>query len=141
MEDFDTQALATARKMIDRIHREVELLAAIASGPRMAYPILRDNRITVDSFTQDDTRCLFVLLEHIGNDQGPPWDAQRMMLMARDLLRKVNCWDDNDLREFVSGSIWGPGPLLRLFTCCDFSLPMLNRSIIALRNEALHVTQ
>jgi hypothetical protein len=57
--------------------REVELLAAVAGAPRRARPILRDHGVTVDWFTEDDTRAIFVVIESAGAPPGARGESSR----------------------------------------------------------------
>lgn len=139
-EFFEPNALAHAKRCRDRYHREVELLVVLAADPMLARAAIRDLKITVDWFEGEDTRCLFVLIEHVGQQEGPGWKLERILPMARELLKGVGNWDDDRSHMWVTNGRWGPGPLVRLFTCCDFDPQMIHRCAVALRNEVLHVT-
>ncbi len=130
---FEPNAMAAAKHFRDRFHREVELLVTIAASPLRARSVLRDLNITVDWFDSDDTRCLFCLLEHLG--QGPnPVPIDESLKMAMQLLKNLDFWDPTEERDYLIGR-WGPGPLIRLFHCCDFDPVLIQTAAIALREE------
>jgi hypothetical protein len=75
-EFFEPNAMAAAKHLHDRFHREMELLVTIAASPLGARSVVRDLNITVDWFDSDDTRCLFCLLEHLARNQTRfPWNS------------------------------------------------------------------
>jgi hypothetical protein len=59
---------------------------------------------------------------------------EQSVKMAMQLLKNLGCWDPTEERDYFIGR-WGPGPLIRLFACCDFDPVLIKRAAFALGQE------
>jgi hypothetical protein len=94
----------------DRARIELDLLLNLTGGVRQGLAILSDLGITAEHFAEDDCRAIFIAIRY-----GVDRDTTERAKLCRSALRHLHLWDDNDLRDFVGGMRWGPGPLAALF--------------------------
>ena len=83
--------ILAAKLLNEHYRRELELLASIASGPRPGRAILEAAGFTIDSFTADDSRAIFIVLREAGDATYgiAPWSGGKLARMCRGCLDAV----------------------------------------------------
>jgi hypothetical protein len=120
----DIDPVIRAAKLLDEHYRrELELLASIANGPRQGRAILAAAGITLDSFTADDSRAVYIVLHEAGDATGgiAPWSVGKIARMCRGCLDAVGHWSESETREFCTGCSWGPAALAHFLTAVPFN--------------------
>lgn len=122
----------------NRAKREIELLAMWASAPRQATALLKRLGFSPLNLTNEDTRSIGLVLFDAGRaDDGlAPWSGERIALECQRRLRSVGLWDPNDCRSHVGCMRWGPGPLAKLLTVCDYDASLLAATATSLLGKS-----
>lgn len=124
-EIFDVQADTAIHALKTRRRAEIELLGMFAAAPRHAGVILLEFDADLSWFADEDTRAICLALDRAS--KSPTIQSiEDVGCFARDLLRRLNLWNDADDRPFVTGgAVWGPGPLSALLTRVEFDVEEL----------------
>lgn len=124
----DTVALDTAIRSIQTRRRaELDLLANFAASPRAAGAILAEMDADLSWFADEDTRAICLSIDRAAKSE-KTMPVETIASFARDLLRRLGYWNDEDVRPFVTGNhLWGPGPLSAILTLLPFDADEIRR--------------
>lgn len=118
------------------VNAQVELLAAVADGPRQAVPILHEVGVSLTHFSEHDTAGIYLALEWAGRLDRPSRSKAEIADMARTLLRSVDSWEDDNFIPAVGGCRWGPGPLAALLHRVTFDPSLVRAKAEMLKSVA-----
>lgn len=108
------------RSIQTRRRAELDLLANFAASPRLAGVILAEMDADLSWFADEDTRAICLAVDRAAKSE-KTMPVETIAFFARDLLKRLGLWVNDDVRPFVTGShLWGPGPLSAILTLMPF---------------------
>ena len=107
----------------------------MAGGPRQAAAVLASIHFDADTELANlDAYAVFLAIAAAGNATATAHTLVDIARRAKKLLMSINTWCDSELRSFVTGGPFGPGPLAALLTRVTYSAEALRNAVSRVRS-------